>query len=80
MSLPNSALDAIQGLTGLGFTQADAEVYVALLRESPATGYRIATVLGKATANTYKALRSLTDKGAVLCALAPLTAPSPSLA
>lgn len=66
MSLPNSALDAIQGLTGLGFTQAEAEVYVALLRESPATGYRIATVLGKATANTYKALRSLTDKGAVL--------------
>jgi sugar-specific transcriptional regulator TrmB len=64
--LSNSALDAIQGLTGLGFTQAEAEVYVALLRESPATGYRIATVLGKATANTYKALRSLNDKGAVL--------------
>lgn len=66
MSLSQSALDAIQGLTQLGFTQAEAEVYVALLRESPATGYRIATVLGKATANTYKALRSLTDKGAVL--------------
>ena len=66
MSLPHSALDAIQGLIQLGFTQAEAEVYVALLRESPATGYRIATVLGKATANTYKALRSLTDKGAVL--------------
>jgi sugar-specific transcriptional regulator TrmB len=66
VSLPSSATVAIQGLIRLGFTQAEAEVYVALLRESPATGYRIATVVGKATANTYKALRSLTDKGAVL--------------
>jgi sugar-specific transcriptional regulator TrmB len=66
VSLPPSAAEAIQGLIQLGFTQAEAEVYVALLRESPATGYRIATVVGKATANTYKALRSLTDKGAVL--------------
>lgn len=66
MSRSHAPSDAIQGLTRLGFTQAEAEVYVALLRESPATGYRIATIVGKATANTYKALRSLVDKGAVL--------------
>ncbi|WP_428267984.1 TrmB family transcriptional regulator [Haliangium sp.] len=57
---------AVAGLTRLGFTNAEAEVYVALLGESPATGYRIASILGKAAANTYKALHSLADKGAVL--------------
>ncbi len=60
------ATDAVQRLVQLGFTRMEAEVYVALLRESPATGYRIATSIGKATANTYKALRSLAEKGAVL--------------
>lgn len=58
--------NAVKHMAQLGFTATEAEVYVALLRDSPATGYRVATSIGKATANTYKALRSLADKGAAL--------------
>lgn len=57
---------AIEHLARLGFTAMESEVYVALLRHSPATGYRVATAIGKATANTYKALRTLAEKGAIL--------------
>jgi hypothetical protein len=40
-------------------------VYVFLLAESPATGYRVASGLGKPAANTYKAIESLSAKGAI---------------
>jgi sugar-specific transcriptional regulator TrmB len=53
-------------LTGLGFTELEVEVYVALLRQSPATGYRVAQSIGRPVANTYKAIESLQLKGAVL--------------
>jgi sugar-specific transcriptional regulator TrmB len=56
----------VQSLAALGFTELEAEVYVALLRESPATGYRVAQAVGKAAANVYKAIESLQQKGAVL--------------
>jgi len=58
--------DTIQALAALGFTNLEAEVYTALLKESPSTGYRIAQSLGKPAANTYKAIESLEAKGAVL--------------
>jgi sugar-specific transcriptional regulator TrmB len=58
--------NAVKALSDLGFTALEAEVYVLLLAESPATGYRIAQLLGKPTANVYKALASLEQKGAVL--------------
>ncbi|HEU4753573.1 MAG TPA: helix-turn-helix domain-containing protein [Armatimonadota bacterium] len=58
--------DSIQALTALGFTGVEAEVYVALLRHSPATGYRIAQALGRPAAGVYKTLESLARKGAVL--------------
>jgi HTH-type transcriptional regulator, sugar sensing transcriptional regulator len=58
--------EGVQPLMELGLTALEAEVYVFLLRESPATGYRIAQALGKAAANTYKAIESLERKGAVL--------------
>ncbi len=57
---------AVGYLTQLDFTTMESEVYVALLQEAPMTGYRIAARLGKATANIYRVLRSLTDKGAIL--------------
>ncbi len=57
---------AIDTLTELGFTALEAEVYAALVEDSPATAYRVAQVLGKAAANVYKAVDSLTRKGAVL--------------
>jgi len=58
--------DAIQALSELGFTGAEAEVYAFLLQESPATGYRVAQALRKPAANVYKAIESLQAKGAVL--------------
>lgn len=56
----------VQTLVSLGLTALEGEVYTLLLRESPATGYRVAQALGKPAANTYKALESLARKGAVL--------------
>lgn len=55
-----------QALVDLGLTRLEAEVYVFLLSESPATGYRIASGLGKPAANTYKAIESLASKGAIV--------------
>ncbi len=58
--------ESIRALVALGFTNLEAEVYTALLAESPSTGYRIAQSLGKPAANTYKAIEALELKGAVL--------------
>src|SRR5262249_42976736 len=58
--------EAFQSLTGLGFTELEAEVYVSLLQHSPATGYRVAQSIGRPVANTYKAIESLQQKGAIL--------------
>jgi sugar-specific transcriptional regulator TrmB len=58
--------DALQAMTALGFTELEAEVYDFLLQESPATGYCVAQGIGKPVANTYKAIESLGNKGAVL--------------
>jgi sugar-specific transcriptional regulator TrmB len=59
-------LDPIEPLVALGFTNLEAEIYTFLANESPATGYRIAQALGKPTANTYKAIESLEQKGAIM--------------
>ena len=53
-------------LTSLGLNQLEAEVYCDLLAQGPATGYGIGKRLGKATANVYKAVDSLTERGAVV--------------
>jgi sugar-specific transcriptional regulator TrmB len=55
-----------QSFVAFGFTDLEAEVYVFLLGESPATGYRVAKALGKPVANTYKAIESLRNKGALV--------------
>src|SRR3954454_24931874 len=57
---------SINALVGLGFTGLEAEIYTALLAESPVTGYRVAQAIGKPAANVYKAIASLEAKGAVL--------------
>jgi sugar-specific transcriptional regulator TrmB len=49
------------GLNGL-----EAALYVALLRHGPRTGYAAAKLTKKPVANCYKALESLTEKGAVV--------------
>ena len=56
----------LQPLVELGFTELESEIYTWLVENSPATGYRTARGLGKPTANTYKALDSLSEKGAIL--------------
>lgn len=67
-----SDFEAIVGkLIKIGFNRLEAEVYVTLLRESPLTGYRIAQILNKAAANTYKALESLEKRGAVVAEETP---------
>ena len=53
-------------LQALGFTEVEALVYGYLIENSPATGYRISHAIGKQPANTYKAIRSLEDRGAVI--------------
>jgi sugar-specific transcriptional regulator TrmB len=55
-----------QALAELGFTELEVEVYVALLRRAPVTGYRIAQDIARPVANTYKAIESLQLRGAVL--------------
>jgi sugar-specific transcriptional regulator TrmB len=56
---------ATQSLVDLGLTGTEAEVYTALLQESPATGYAIAKALGKPVANVYKGIQTLHEKGVV---------------
>jgi len=57
---------AVQQLILLGFTELEAAVYVFLVGHSPATAYGVAKGLGRPVANTYKAVESLQQKGAVL--------------
>jgi sugar-specific transcriptional regulator TrmB len=61
-----SASECRECLTALGFTELEADVYVFLLGESPATGYRVAQAIGKPVANTYKAMQRLQAKGAIV--------------
>jgi sugar-specific transcriptional regulator TrmB len=56
---------AKEQLSGIGFTQLEADVYLYLLSQGSGTGYGIAKGINKAIANVYKALTSLSAKGAV---------------
>lgn len=53
-------------LVPFGFTELESRLYCALLSQSPATGYKLARAVGKAAANTYQALATLVQKGAVI--------------
>jgi sugar-specific transcriptional regulator TrmB len=52
-------------LSALGFSEIEALAYCFLLKESPATAYRVSHGIGKPTANTYKAIASLAAQGAI---------------
>jgi sugar-specific transcriptional regulator TrmB len=57
-------------LQELGLNLLEAEVYTHLLtQDEPVTAYRIGKVLGKPTANVYKAIEALARKGAVVLEL-----------
>jgi HTH-type transcriptional regulator, sugar sensing transcriptional regulator len=59
-------LQAAQTLQALGFSEIESLVYCFLLKESPATGYRVSHAIGKPTANTYKAIAALAQRGAIV--------------
>ena len=58
--------DGVQSLVDLGLSQLEARVYLCLLEEAPATGYRIAKVLGRPVSNIYSVIRSMGEKGLIL--------------
>lgn len=59
-------IQAAQALQALGFSEIESLVYCFLLKESPATGYRVSHAIGKPTANTYKAIAALAQRGAIV--------------
>ncbi len=58
------AAEITEDLRGLGFTDYEAQAYLALLRDSPATAYQVSKDSGLPRANVYAALESLAKKGA----------------
>lgn len=55
-----------RALIEIGFSEIEATVYTFLLKKAPVTGYRVSHGIGKPTANTYKAISSLQEKGAII--------------
>ncbi|HET9222010.1 MAG TPA: helix-turn-helix domain-containing protein [Roseiflexaceae bacterium] len=59
-------MDLMAALTALGFTEYEAKVYLALLREHPATGYQLGKQAGIPRSMVYEALGRLHARGAAL--------------
>jgi predicted transcriptional regulator/ferredoxin len=59
-------IDAITKLQGLGFSQYEAQAYVALLQGNPLNGYELAKASGVPRANIYNVLAKLEERGAVV--------------
>lgn len=58
--------EILAGLRQLGFTDYESRIYIQLLKASPATAYEVSKAAGVPRANTYAALESLAQRGAVL--------------
>lgn len=73
-------MDIISTVRRLGFTEYEAKAYLALLRESPMTGYGVAKASGVPRSKVYEVLDALVARGDVLagpgepCAYRPLPA------
>lgn len=59
-------MEVIEQLQQLGFSQYEAQAYVALLRKSPLNGYELAKTSGIPRPNIYAVLQRLEESGAVL--------------
>lgn len=59
-------MDLLADLTQIGFTEYEAKVYLALLSDSPATGYQLSKTSGVPRSMVYEALSRLHTRGAVL--------------
>jgi sugar-specific transcriptional regulator TrmB len=53
-------------LVEIGFSEYEAKAYIALLRESPATGYQLSKVSGVPRSMIYEVLAKLTARGAAM--------------
>jgi sugar-specific transcriptional regulator TrmB len=58
--------DSIDKLVKIGFSEYEAKAYVALLRESPATGYQLSKVSGVPRSMIYEVVGKLTARGAAM--------------
>ncbi len=58
--------NTIDSLKQLGLNQLESEVYLYLLKNQQMTAYKVGKSINKPTANVYKAIDSLSQKGAVL--------------
>lgn len=59
-------MELLDALTQIGFTEYEAKVYLALLGDSPATGYQLSKSSGVPRSMVYEALSRLQARGAVL--------------
>ena len=59
-------MELFKDLISIGFTEYEARVYLALLRDNPATGYQIGKKAGVPRSMVYEALGRLDARGAVL--------------
>lgn len=59
-------MDLLTDLLHIGFTEYEAKVYLALLREHPATGYQLSKESGVPRSMVYEALKRLHGRGAAL--------------
>lgn len=59
-------IDLQSALHQIGFTEYEAKVYLALLREHPATGYQLSKESGVPRSMVYEALKRLHNRGAAL--------------
>ena len=59
-------MDLLTDLMAVGFTEYEAKVYLALLRENPATGYQLGKSAGIPRSMVYEALGRLHVRGAIL--------------
>lgn len=59
-------MDLKTSLTRIGFTEYEAKVYLALLKDHPATGYQISKHSGVPRSMVYEVLNRLHQRGAVL--------------
>lgn len=59
-------MEAIEGLTRLGFSEYEAKAYLALLDRNPATGYDVSKRSGVPRSMVYETLNKLERRGAVM--------------
>jgi HTH-type transcriptional regulator, sugar sensing transcriptional regulator len=59
-------MDLLTDLNAIGFTEYEAKVYLALLKDHPATGYQLSKQAGIPRSMVYEALGRLDVRGAVL--------------